>query len=74
MPSARRNRSDRRVSADGKGPDLRNTPRDGEARAALNRNLARQQEIALGKRVANTQAQDSIRMADEQEEQQGWMA
>lgn len=51
-----------------------------EARAALDENLARQREIALGKRIVNTQAPLSVAMADEKyrqpedDEVQGWMA
>lgn len=68
-------------SADAKGPvGIRGTPRDPEARAALDQNLARQRGIAAGKRPVNTQGPASIALADEKyqkpedDEVQGWMA
>jgi hypothetical protein len=66
-------------SADVKGPDIRNTPRDPEARAALDLNLARQREVAGGKRDVNTQGRDSIALSDEKntkpelDDQPGWL-
>lgn len=68
------------ASADVKDPRFGGTPRVTEARAALNDNLARQRQIALGKRVVNTQGCDSIALSDEKyqkaedDEVQGWMA
>lgn len=51
-----------------------------ESRAALDANLARQREIALGKRIVNTQGPESIGLADEMyqkakdDDALGWMA
>jgi hypothetical protein len=51
---------------------------DAEAGTALAQNLARQREIALGKRVVNTQGPESIALADEKyrkpEDDGNWMA
>jgi hypothetical protein len=67
------------VGADGHPRDLKSRP-DKEAGAALAINLARQREIAAGKRVVNTQGRESIALADEKyqkaedEDALGWMA
>lgn len=67
------------MDADGHPRDLKSRP-DKEAGAALALNLARQREIALGKRLVNTQGPESIALADvkyakhEDDETQGWMA
>lgn len=59
--------------------DLKSRP-DTEAGAALDLNLAKQRDLALGKRVVNTQGPAAIALADEKykkpedEDVPGWMA
>jgi hypothetical protein len=66
-------------SADEKRPASGGDLRAEEARAALNANLARQREIAMGKRLVNTQGPASISLADEkyqkpEDDEGNWMA
>ena len=67
------------MSVDGPPRDLKSRP-DKEAGATLNLNLAKQREVALGKRLVNTQGPAAIVDADEKytkpedEDVPGWMA
>lgn len=46
-----------------------------ESRAALDMNLARQRDLAAGKRVVNTQGREAVALDDEKpDEEYGWYA